>query len=38
MRNQHADVIETLTSGQLTDEVIKTIEEVMSGIVAQFKA
>lgn len=38
LRSTHADVIETLTKGNISDEVTKTIEEVMADIAGQFKA
>ncbi len=37
MRSQHQDVIDTLASGQLTDECTTTITDVMAGIAGQFK-
>lgn len=37
MRNKHADVLQLLESGQLTDEAIKTIEETMSEVTASYK-
>ena len=37
MRSQHADVIETLGSGQLTDECIKVVEETMANVAGQYK-
>ncbi len=37
MRSQHQDVIDTLASGQLTDECITAITDVMAGIAGQFK-
>ena len=38
MRSQHQDVIDTLASGKIDDAITKTIEEVMSGVAALFKA
>ncbi len=38
MRSQHQDAIDTLASGKIDDTIIKTIEEVMSGVAALFKA
>ena len=38
MRSQHQDVIDTLASGKIDDTITKTIEEVMSGVAALFKA
>ncbi|HBF04911.1 MAG TPA: F0F1 ATP synthase subunit alpha, partial [Prevotella sp.] len=38
MRSQHADVIETLGNGQLSDEAIKAIEETMANVAGQYKA
>ena len=37
MRSQHQDVLNTLGSGKLLDEDIKTIEEVMANVAGQFK-
>ena len=37
LRISHSDVIETLASAQLTDEVIKVIEDVMADIAGQYK-
>lgn len=38
MRSQHQDVIDVLASGKIDDELTKTLEEVMNGVTAQFKA
>ena len=38
MRTTHADVIDILGSGQLTNEVTDTIESVMADIAGQYKA
>ena len=38
MRSQHADVIETLGNGQLTDEAIKVVEATMANVAGQYKA
>ncbi len=38
MRSQHQDAIDTLASGKIDDTITKTIEEVMSGVAALFKA
>jgi F-type H+-transporting ATPase subunit alpha len=38
MRTAHADVIDILGSGQLTNEVTDTIESVMADIAGQYKA
>ena len=38
MRSQHADVIETLGDGKLTDEAIKVVEETMANVAGQYKA
>ncbi len=37
MRSQHQDVLDSLASGQLTDESIQTIKDVMAGVAGQFK-
>lgn len=37
MRSTHQDVIDTLASGQLTDDATKVIKEVMANISGQFK-
>jgi F-type H+-transporting ATPase subunit alpha len=37
LRTSHSDVIDTLASAQLTDEVIKVIEDVMADIAGQYK-
>jgi F-type H+-transporting ATPase subunit alpha len=37
MRTAHADVINTLGSGQLTDDATQTIENVMADIAGQYK-
>ena len=37
MRSAHQDVIDTLASGQLTDDATKVIKEVMANISGQFK-
>jgi F-type H+-transporting ATPase subunit alpha len=37
MRTAHADVINTLVSGQLTDDATQTIENVMADIAGQYK-
>jgi F-type H+-transporting ATPase subunit alpha len=37
IRSSHPEVIETLGSGKITDEVTKTIEEVMANVAGQFK-
>jgi len=37
MRNMHKDIIDNLASGELCDDDVKTIEEVMSNITAQYK-
>ena len=37
MRSAHADVIDTLGSGQLTDEATKVIEDTMADIAGQYK-
>ena len=37
MRASHQDVIDTLGSGKINDEVTKVIEEVMSSVVGQYK-
>lgn len=37
MRNMHKDIIDNLASGELRDDDVKTIEEVMSNITAQYK-
>ena len=37
MRNMHKDSIDNLASGELRDDDVKTIEEVMSNITAQYK-
>jgi ATP synthase F1, alpha subunit len=37
MRNVHKDIIDNLASGELRDDDVKTIEEVMSNITAQYK-
>lgn len=37
MRSQHQNVLNTLGSGKLLDEDIKTIEEVMANVAGQFK-
>ena len=33
----HKDIIDNLASGELRDDDVKTIEEVMSNITAQYK-
>ena len=38
MRSQHADVIETLGNGQLTDDAIKAVEATMANVAGQYKA
>ena len=38
MRSQHADVIETLGDGKLTDDAIKAVEETMANVAGQYKA
>jgi F-type H+-transporting ATPase subunit alpha len=38
IRSAHPEVIETLASAKLTDEAIKTIEDVMADIAGQYKA
>ena len=38
MRSQHADVIETLGDGKLTDDAIKVVEETMANVAGQYKA
>ena len=38
MRSQHADVIQTLGDGKLTDEAIKAVEETMANVAGQYKA
>ena len=38
MRSQHADVIQTLADGKLTDEAIKAVEETMANVAGQYKA
>ena len=37
MRSQHADVIETLADGKLTDDCIKVVEETMANVAGQYK-
>ncbi|MDY4217446.1 MAG: F0F1 ATP synthase subunit alpha [Prevotella sp.] len=37
MRNSHKDIIDSLTAGNLLDEDIKVIKEVMSNVATQFK-
>lgn len=37
MRSNHADIINTLASGVLTDDITKVIESVMANIAGQFK-
>ena len=37
MSNMHKDIIDNLASGELRDDDVKTIEEVMSNITAQYK-
>ena len=37
MRSSHSDVISSLADGQLTDEDIKAIEEIMASIACQYK-
>lgn len=37
MRSQHQDIIDTLASGKIDDDLTKTIEEVMANIAGQFK-
>lgn len=37
MRNSHKDVIDSLTAGNLLDEDVKVIKEVMSNVATQFK-
>lgn len=38
MRTQHQDVIDTLASGKIDDACTQTIETVMAGVAAQYKA
>ena len=38
MRSQHADVIQTLGDGKLTDAAIKAVEETMANVAGQYKA
>ncbi|MCI6617990.1 MAG: F0F1 ATP synthase subunit alpha [Prevotella sp.] len=38
MRTQHQDVIDTLASGKIDDSCTQTIETVMAGVAAQYKA
>ena len=38
MRTQHQDVIDTLASGKIDDACTQTIENVMAGVAAQYKA
>ena len=37
MRSSHADIINALAEGQLTDEAVKVIEDTMANIVGQYK-
>ncbi|MCI6672474.1 MAG: F0F1 ATP synthase subunit alpha [Prevotella sp.] len=37
MRNSHKDIIDSLTAGNLLDEDVKVIKEVMSNVATQFK-
>ena len=37
MRSQHADIIETLADGKLTDDCIKVVEETMANVAGQYK-
>ncbi len=37
MRSSHADVIDSLADGQLTDEAVKAIEATMANIAGQYK-
>jgi len=37
MRSSHADIINVLAEGQLTDEAVKVIEDTMANIVGQYK-
>jgi F-type H+-transporting ATPase subunit alpha len=37
MRNAHADVIEELGSGKLTDEATQIVEQTMADIAGQYK-
>lgn len=37
MRSSHSDALKTLTSGQLTDDVINTIKSTMADVAAQYK-
>ena len=38
MRSQHADVIETLADGKLTDDCIAVIKDTMANVAGQYKA
>jgi F-type H+-transporting ATPase subunit alpha len=37
MRSSHTDVIDTLASGKINDDVMHTIEKVMADIAGQYK-
>ena len=37
MRSSHNDILDTLADGQLSDEVIKVIEDTMANVVGQYK-
>ena len=37
MRSSHNDILDTLADGQLSDDVIKVIEDTMANVVGQYK-
>ena len=37
MRSSHADIIESLAEGQLTDDAVKAIEATMANVAGQYK-